>query len=179
MSDTPMSDPPASSRITLVVAVAENRCIGRDGDLPWHISTDLKRFKAVTMGHPMIMGRKTFRSIGRVLPGRPNIVVTRDRDFRADGVEVVHSLDAALDAARAHGTGEVMVIGGAEIFDQALPLADRLDICQVHAEVPGDTFFPEIDPAHWRETARAYHEPEQPGGPAFSFVVYDRVAKDS
>ena len=174
-----MSNSPHPSRITLVVAMAENRCIGRDNMLPWHISTDLKRFKAVTMGHPMIMGRKTFRSIGRVLPGRPNIVVTRDRGFHADGVAVVHSLDAALDAARAHGSGEVMVIGGAEIFEQALPLAGRLDICHVHADVPGDTFFPEIDPAHWRETTRAYHEPEQPDGPAFSFVVYDRVAKDS
>ena len=174
-----MPDTPRSPRITLVVAVAENRCIGRDGDLPWHISTDLKRFKAVTMGHPMIMGRKTFRSIGRVLPGRPNIVVTRDRDFRADGVTVVHSLDGALDAASAHGTGEVMVIGGAEIFEQALPLADRLDICHVHAAVPGDTFFPEIDPAQWRETSRRDHDPEQPGGPAFSFVVYDRAAESS
>ena len=131
-----MPDTPRSPRITLVVAVAENRCIGRDGDLPWHISTDLKRFKAVTMGHPMIMGRKTFRSIGRVLPGRPNIVVTRDRDFRADGVTV-------------------------------------------HAAVPGDTFFPEIDPAQWRETSRRDHDPEQPGGPAFSFVVYDRAAESS
>jgi dihydrofolate reductase len=174
-----MSDTPQSFCITLVVAVAENRCIGRDGDLPWHISTDLKRFKSVTMGHPMVMGRKTFQSIGRVLPGRPNIVVTRDRDFHADGVEVAHSLAAALDAARAHGTGAVMVIGGAEIFEQALPLAERLDICHVHADVPGDTFFPEIDPAHWWETSRAYHDPEKPGGPAFSFVVYDRSAKGS
>ncbi|MAN80186.1 MAG: hypothetical protein CMM77_03460 [Rhodospirillaceae bacterium] len=174
-----MPDTPPSSRITLVVAVADNRCIGRDGDLPWHISTDLKRFKAVTMGHPMVMGRKTFRSIGRVLPGRPNIVVTRDRDFRAEGVDVAYSLAAALDIARAYGTGAVMVIGGAEIFEQALPLADRLDICHVHADVPGDTFFPEIDPAHWRESSRDYHDPENPGGPAFSFVVYDRVAGGS
>lgn len=171
-----MPDMPHPLRITLVVAVAENRCIGRDGDLPWHISTDLKRFKAVTMGHPMIMGRKTFRSIGRVLPGRPNIVVTRDRDFRAEGVEVAHSLRAALDAARAYGTGEAKVIGGAEIFEQALPLADRLDICHVHADVPGDTFFPEIDPGQWRETARSDHAPERPDGPAFSFVVYERAA---
>ena len=174
-----MSITPETPSVTLVVAMADNRCIGRDGDLPWHISTDLKRFKAVTMGHPMIMGRKTFRSIGRVLPGRPNIVVTRDPDFHADGVEVAHSLDEALAAAHAHGTGEIMVIGGAEIFTQAWPLAGRLDICHVHADVPGDTFFPEIDPSHWIETSRAYHEPEQLGGPPFSFVVYNRVADGS
>ncbi|MEQ8228578.1 MAG: dihydrofolate reductase [Rhodospirillales bacterium] len=170
-----MTETAGMAPVVLVVAMAENRCIGRDGDLPWHISTDLKRFKAVTMGHPMIMGRKTFLSIGRVLPGRPNIIVTRDRDFQAEGAEVAHSLDEALAAARAHDTGAVMVIGGAEIFEQSLPLADRLDICHVHADVPGDTFFPEIDPAHWRETSRTDHDPEQPGGPAFSFVTYDRA----
>ncbi|PIW26804.1 MAG: hypothetical protein COW30_13185 [Rhodospirillales bacterium CG15_BIG_FIL_POST_REV_8_21_14_020_66_15] len=174
-----MTQSPEKPLVTLVVAMAENRCIGRDGGLPWHISTDLKRFKAVTMGHPMIMGRKTYLSIGRVLPGRPNIIVTRDRGFRVDGAEVVHSLEDALAAAAAHGTGEVMVIGGAEIFAQALPLADRLDICLVHADVPGDTFFPEIDAAHWIETSRTYHDPELPGGSAFSFVVYNRAARGS
>jgi dihydrofolate reductase len=174
-----MSDRSDKFPITLVVAMAENRCIGRDNMLPWHISTDLKRFKAVTMGHPMIMGRKTFLSIGRVLPGRPNIIVTRDRDFQAEGAEIVHSLEDALAAARAHGSGEIMVIGGAEIFEQSLPLADRLDICHVHADVPGDTFFPEIDPAHWTETSRDYHDPEQPDGPPFSFVVYNRADGES
>lgn len=172
-TDTSEAEPDAE--IVLVVAMAENRCIGRDGDLPWHISTDLKRFKAVTMGHPMVMGRKTFLSIGRALPGRPNIVVTRDRGFRADGIEVAHSLEDALAAAAAHGTGRIMVIGGADIFDQTLARADRLDICHVHADVPGDTFFPEIDSSHWTETSRAYHDPEKPGGPAFSFVVYERA----
>ncbi|MEQ8507194.1 MAG: dihydrofolate reductase [Rhodospirillales bacterium] len=170
-----MTETVGMSPVVLVVAMAENRCIGRDGDLPWHISTDLKRFKAVTMGHSMIMGRKTFLSIGRVLPGRPNIIVTRDRGFQAEGGEVTHSLDDALAAARAHDTGAVMVIGGAEIFEQSLPLADRLDICHVHADVPGDTFFPEINPGQWRETSRTGHDPEQPDGPAFSFVTYDRA----
>ncbi len=165
----------ADCPITLVVAMAENRCIGRDNMLPWHIPTDLKRFKAVTMGHPMIMGRKTFLSIGRVLPGRPNIVVTRDRGFRAEGAEIAHSLEDALAAAKTHGTGEIMVIGGADIFGQALPIADKLDICHVHAEVPGDTFFPEIDPAHWAEAAREDHNPDQTDGPSYSFVVYNRA----
>lgn len=170
-----MSENQENPPIVIVVAMAENRCIGRDGDLPWHISTDLKRFKRVTMGHPMIMGRKTFQSIGRVLPGRPNIIVTRDKAFHAEGTEVCHSFEDALSAAKAHDTGAVMVIGGAEIFSQSLPVADRLDICHVHADVPGDTFFPEIDPSHWAETSRAYHDAEEPGGPAFSFVTYDRV----
>jgi len=161
-------------RLNIVVAMAENRCIGRDGGLPWHIPTDLKRFKRVTMGHPMVMGRKTFQSIGRVLPGRPNIVVTRDPGFRAEGAEVVHSFEDALKAAAAHGSGETMVIGGADMFGRALPLAGRLDVCHVHADVQGDVFFPEFDPSHWTETSREYHEPEQDSGPAFSFVVYDR-----
>tara|TARA_Y100000813_G_scaffold181069_1_gene149863 strand:+ start:814 stop:1317 length:504 start_codon:yes stop_codon:yes gene_type:complete len=164
----------ADCPVTLVVAMAENRCIGRDNMLPWHIPTDLKRFKAVTMGHPMIMGRKTFLSIGRVLPGRPNIIVTRDRDFRAEGAEIVHSLEDALAAAKAHGTGEIMVIGGADIFGQALPIADKLDICHVHAEVPGDTFFPEIDPDQWTEASREDHNPDQSDGPSYSFVVYNK-----
>ena len=164
----------ADCPVTLVVAMAENRCIGRDNMLPWHIPTDLKRFKAVTMGHPMIMGRKTFLSIGRVLPGRPNIIVTRDRDFRAEGAEIVHSLEDALAAAKAHGTGEIMVIGGTDIFGQALPIADKLDICHVHAEVPGDTFFPEIDPDQWTEASREDHNPDQSDGPSYSFVVYNK-----
>ena len=174
-----MSEMPPHPRITLIVAMAENRCIGRDGGLPWHIPADLKRFKAVTMGHPMIMGRKTFQSIGRVLPGRPNIIVTRDPDFRVEGAEVVKSFDEALDAAARHGTGEIMVIGGAEIFACALPLADRLDICHVHAEVPGDVFFPDVDPSHWIETCRVYHPSTESGGPAYSFVVYQRTVPKS
>lgn len=166
-------------RLSIVVAMAENRCIGRAGAMPWHLPADLKRFKRVTMGHPMIMGRKTFQSIGRVLPGRPNIVVTRDRGFRAEGAEIVHSFEDALAAAAAHGTGEVMVIGGADLFARALPLADRLDICHVHADVPGDVFFPDFDPSHWRETFREYHGPDQDGGLAFSFVVYERAVQPS
>lgn len=165
----------ATPRITIVVAMAENRCIGRDGDLPWHISTDLKRFKAVTLGHPVVMGRKTYESIGRALPGRPNIVLTRDLAFAADGIDVAHTLEDALAMATDHGSGEIMVIGGAEIFTLALPMTDRLDICQVHADVPGDTFFDEIDLSEWRETSRQDHAPEKPGGPAFSFVVFERL----
>ncbi len=140
--------------LVIVVAVAENGVIGRDGGLPWRLSTDLKRFKADTMGQPIIMGRKTHVGIGKPLPGRLNIVVTRDRAFRSEGVEVVHSLTDAITLARAKGrcmagADHVCVIGGADIYRQALPLADRLQVTHVLAEVDGDARFPPIDPEVW------------------------------
>lgn len=154
--------------ISLVVAVARNGVIGRDGSLPWRLSSDLKLFRRLTMGKPIVMGRRTFASLGKPLDGRDNLVVTRDRGFAADGVEVFHSLGAALDRARvlasASGTheaiGEVMVIGGAELYAHALPLADRIYWTQVDAEPDGDTRFPVFDRSEWRETAR---EPIQQG----------------
>lgn len=161
--------------VTLIVAMSENRCIGKDGAMPWHLPADLKRFKRVTMGdkdegHPMIMGRKTFQSIGRVLPGRPSIVVTRDASFRPAGVQAVTSLEAALDAAAGHGTGQIMVIGGGQIYAEALTHADVLDICEIHAEIAGDTFFPEFDRAQWCETFREDHPANSADDPAFAFV---------
>ena len=160
-------------RVTIVVAMAENRTIGKDGDLPWRLPADLKHFKAVTMGKPILMGRKTWESIGRPLPGRLNVVITRDADYRADGVTVVHSLEGALEAARESGADEACVVGGAEIYRLALPLADRLELTEVHAAVEGDTAFPAFDPADWSETARARFEAED-GRPAFSFVSLER-----
>ncbi len=141
--------------IAIYVAIAENSVIGRDGGLPWRLSTDLKRFKADTMGKPVIMGRKTYEGIGKPLPGRLNIVVTRDRGWRAEGVEVAHSLDDAIRLAEARvrcmaGVDEVCVIGGGQIYGQALPLADRLHVTHVLAAVEGDAHFPPIDPAVWR-----------------------------
>jgi dihydrofolate reductase len=170
--------PPAPA-IVLVAAVAENGVIGRDNALPWRLSSDLKRFKALTVGKPVVMGRKTFLSIGRPLPDRTNIVVTRDRNFSADGVVVAHSLNAALQAARddAHrrGVDAIMVIGGTDIFEQTMALADRLEITHVHARPAGDTTFPPIDAKLWRAVARAEH----PAGPrdeaAFSTVTYQRA----
>ena len=169
-------------RFSVVVAACKHsRGIGAAGKLPWSLRSDMAYFKQLTRStadpvkrNAVIMGRKTFLSIGRVLPGRPNIIVTRDRDFRAEGAEIVHSLEDALAAAKAHGTGEIMVIGGADIFGQALPIADKLDICHVHAEVPGDTFFPEIDPDQWTEASREDHNPDQSDGPSYSFVVYNK-----
>jgi len=166
-------------RLSLIVAMAENRMIGLDGAMPWHISADLKYFKQVTMGAPVIMGRKTFQSIGRPLPGRMNIVITRDTDFRADGIEVVHDLEAARRKAEAisliEGKNEVFVIGGAQIYALALPAADRLYLTEVHSSPPGDTWFPEIEMGEWREISRESHEPESEGGPGFSFVILDRI----
>ncbi|MDY0957972.1 dihydrofolate reductase [Sphingomonas sp. CFBP8993] len=151
--------------IVLILARATNGVIGRDGGLPWHLPADLKRFKALTMGRPMIMGRKTFDSFPAPLPGRPHIVLTRDRDWQAAGAEVVHDRDAALALA---GEGEVFVIGGAEIFDLFRDRADRLELTEVEAAPEGDTI---VAPFHgWREVARKHH-PAQDGRPAYSFVT--------
>lgn len=160
-------------KTTLVVAMAENGVIGRDGGLPWRLSTDLKRFKATTLGKPIIMGRKSWDSLPRrPLPERRNIVVTRDRAYAAEGAEVAHSLDEALALAR--GAEEVCVIGGGEIFISALPLADRLDVTHVLAEIEGDTVFPSMDPEEWRVVASE----EIPAGERDSHptrhVVYER-----
>lgn len=146
-----MIEAKSEPKIVIVVAVAANGVIGREGDLPWRLSTDLKRFKALTIGKPVLMGRKTWASLGRPLPGRPNIVVSRDARFKAEGAENAPSLDAALDRARAHaaelGVDEVCVIGGGEIYRQSIGMADILHVTEVQAEVEGDTLFPAIDPA--------------------------------
>ncbi len=144
--------------IALIVAVAENGVIGRDGGMPWHQRSDLRRFRALTMGKPVVMGRKTFQSLPKPLDGRDNIVVTRDRAFAVEGVLVATSLEAAIDlardCARRHRTDEIMVIGGAEIYAGALPWADRIYLTRIHAAPEGDTYFPEPDPAQWQEVRR-------------------------
>ena len=163
-----MQKPP----ITLVVARAQNGVIGRDGKLPWHIPADLKRFKALTMGSVMIMGRKTFDSLPGLLPGRRHIVLTRDRDWEADGAEVARSVE---DALRLAGGEPVSVIGGAEIFRLFLPIADRLDLTEVLADIDGDTHM--ADPREtgaWRETFAEDHAAED-GRPPFRFITLQRV----
>lgn len=164
----------AAPPVVLVAAVARNRVIGSKGDLPWRLPADMKRFKAITLGKPMVMGRKTFESIGRPLPGRRTIVVTRDADWSADGVETARSLEAALALARSGQPDEIVVAGGGEIYAQALPLADALRLTWVEAEPAGDALFPALDPADWRETAREPHAAEGER-PAFAFVDYSRV----
>lgn len=155
--------------ITMVVARAGNGVIGRDGGLPWHLPADLRHFKAVTMGKPIVMGRRTFESIGRPLPGRHNIVLTRG-DWTADGVTVVADLAAALAAA---GGGEVAIIGGATVYAAALPLVRRVHLTEVHAEPAGDTILPSFDPAIWIETTRDDHADDD-GTPGYSFVTLER-----
>lgn len=163
------------ANLAIIAALADNRVIGRDGALPWRIPADVRYFKSVTMGKPVIMGRKTFKSIGRPLPGRLNIVVTRDTHFRADGVTSASGIDAAIElASSAAGTGEIMVIGGAEIYVLTLPHARRLYLTEVHATIAGDTRFPRFEPADWVEFSREEHTQEQPIQLAFSFVVLDR-----
>ena len=165
-------------RLAAIVAAAENGVIGRNNALPWHLPGDLQYFKRVTMGKPIIMGRKTFESIGKPLPGRSNIVITRDAQFQADGVRAVNSLAAALrvaeDIALIDGVDEVVVIGGAEIYRESLSQASRLYLTQVHARVEGDAYMPEVEWSDWRETARE-HFPAQGANPYdYSFVVFER-----
>ena len=170
-------------RLSLIVAMAKNRTIGLDGAMPWHIPEDLKFFKRVTMGHPVIMGRKTYQSIGAALPGRTNIVVTRNKDFEAADADVVYDLLEALTKAKATeelwrpdgGREEIFVIGGADIYGQALPEAQRIYMTEVHQELPGDAFFPELAEGEWKETDRLNRDPETPGGSAYSLVILDRV----
>lgn len=152
--------------------MARNRVIGRDGKLPWHLSADLKRFKAITLGHHIIMGRKTWESIGRPLPGRTSIVVTRNPSYVAAGATVVSSLAAALESAR--GDTEVFVIGGAEVYRDALPQADRIYVTELQADYEGDVHFPPLIPAQWRAGKRERHAAED-DKPAWDLLVYDRI----
>ncbi|MBX3568963.1 MAG: dihydrofolate reductase [Rhizobiaceae bacterium] len=167
-------------RVTIYAAVAGNGVIGRDGGLPWRLSADLKRFKADTMGKPIIMGRKTWEGLGRALPGRLNIVVTRDAALRADGAEIVRSLDEAIVLARTRGRcmagppDEICVIGGGEVYRQAIPVADRLHITHVLAAPDGDTRFPEIDPGIWAVLSREPHPAGEKDSHATVYTVYGR-----
>lgn len=156
--------------IVLIVARAENGVIGKDGGLPWRLPADLKHFKAVTMGTPMVMGRRTFESLPGLLPGRRHIVLTRESGWRAEGAEVVHSVDEAIAAAQGPS---LSVIGGADIFRLFLPLAGRIELTEVHADIEGDTTIPPFDPADWREASREDH-PAADGRPAYSFVRLER-----
>ena len=158
--------------VTIVAALGRNRVIGMDNRMPWHISEDLKRFKALTMGHPVIMGRKTFESIGKALPGRENVVITRSHDFEAPECRMVHSLEEALAAAGA--AAEVFVIGGAEIYALALPLADRLQLTEVDAAIDGDAYFPDFDRSAWREVSRKPGSTAGPDRLRYDFVTYER-----
>ena len=161
--------------VSIIVAQAENGVIGLNNQLPWRLSNDLQFFKHITMGKPLIMGRKTFDSIGKPLPGRLNIVLTRDSAWSVDGVEVVHSLaDAIALANRQHK--EIMVIGGEQIYRQAIDIAQRIYMTRVHTYVEGDAVFPELDDHQWRETIKQSHDKDETNSAHHDIVVLDRIA---
>jgi dihydrofolate reductase len=164
--------------LVLVAAVAENGVIGRDGKLPWRLRSDLKHFRALTLGHPVVMGRKTYNAIGKPLPGRTNIVITRDPAFAADGAVTAPGLAAALDVARGdalrRGVSEIMIIGGADLYGQTIDRAVRLEITLIHARPQGDSVFPPIDRARWRELQRCEHSAGPDDDAAFTTLIYAR-----
>ncbi|GAB3173061.1 dihydrofolate reductase [Telluribacter humicola] len=160
--------------VSFIVAVSENSVIGADNDLPWRLPDDLKRFKRLTMGSPMIMGRKTFESIGKPLPGRTTIILTRSEDYQVEGAEVVHSLEDALKLARSLKTEEVYVIGGGEIFNQAMPQAGRIYLTKVLTSIEGDTFFTIPDLENWQETYHEFHSADERHEYSFIFLDLER-----
>ena len=161
--------------ISFVVAYDRKRAIGKDNRLPWRLPDDMKHVREVTIGKPMIMGRRTWDSIGRPLAGRTTIVLTRDREFRCDGCLIARTADEALKLAGA--APEVIVFGGARVFEEFLPLADRIYLTEVETEVDADTYFPKVDPSQWREVERTRHPADERHAHAFSFVTLDRVRK--
>lgn len=171
---------PLKTPIAIIVAVAQNGVIGRDNQLPWRLPGDLKHFKAATLGKPIVMGRKTFLSLGKPLPGRTNIVITRDENFRAEGIVIAHSLDDALraadDIAQRDGAPEIMVVGGAEIYAQALPLAQTLYYTRVLLDAEGDAFFTAIDWSQWRCVEEQKFPATDVATPAYCLLRYRRIA---
>ena len=159
----------------MIVAMGENRVIGTGGSIPWHLPADFKHFKVLTTGHPIVMGRKTFESIGKPLPDRTNIIVTRDADYQYDGVVVVGSPDAALTAAgAAEGADEVFIIGGAEMYKLFLPQANRVYLTVVHGAFEGDTFFPELNVNDWRLVSSVTNIKDEKNAFDFTYKIYDR-----
>ncbi|ODS24843.1 dihydrofolate reductase [Candidatus Endobugula sertula] len=165
--------------LSIIVAMANNRAIGKDNNLLWHLPEDLKYFKRITMGKPIVMGRKTFESIGRPLPGRLNIVITRQKDWQHEGITVAHSIAQAIELAQAQslidGIDEIMVIGGAEIYRIALPQTDRLYLTRVDAEIDGDAFFPAVSENEWKEIARESFAASNNNPYDYVFSVLERV----
>lgn len=160
------------SQLSIIVAVANHNVIGINNTLPWHLPEDLKRFKALTMGHHIIMGRKTYESLGRLLPGRKTIIVTRNPNYLVEGAIVVNSLEAALTASGADD--EAFLIGGAELYQIGLAVAEKLYVTEIHADFEGDAFLPEFDLDQWQEVARERHQTES--GLAYSYATYQRVS---
>ncbi|MGN7819416.1 dihydrofolate reductase [Chitinophaga varians] len=161
-------------RVSIIVAASENNVIGINNQLPWRLSTDLKYFKSTTLGKPIVMGRKTFESLGKPLPGRPNIVITRQTDFRPEGVYVEASIDEAIAKAKTFEGEELFITGGSQIFEQAWHLVERIYLTRVYAVVPGDAFFPAIHGSEWTLVRDERHEADEKNDHAFSFQVWER-----
>lgn len=162
-------------KISLIAAVAKNGVIGRQNDLPWHLPDDFAFFKRKTSHHPIIMGRKSLEALGKPLPNRTNIIITRNQDFKAQGVTVVHTLNDALTQARTVNQNEIFVIGGAEIYAMALPVATTLYLTEIHKAYEGDAYFPAFDKSEWQEISRRPHPADERHEAAFDFVEYERT----
>jgi len=160
-------------QLSIIVAMDRNRVIGKGDTLPWHISSDLKNFKKITMGKPIVMGRKTHESIGRPLPGRENIILTRDENYSSESCTVLHSMDDIFEHCK--DVEEVMITGGSEIYKLSLKQATRLYLTEVHTEIEGDTFFPEFDRDKWKEVSREDHKSDEKNEFDYSFVLLERV----
>lgn len=163
-------------RVSIIVAASENNVIGINNQLPWRLSTDLKYFKSTTLGKPIVMGRKTFESLRKPLPGRPNIVITRQTDFQPEGVYVVGSIDEAIAKAQTFEGDELFITGGSQIFEQAWHLVDRIYLTRVYTVVPGDAFFPAIHGSEWTLTSDERHEADEKNEYPFSFQIWERYS---
>ena len=162
-----------NKQVTMIAAAGENNALGKDNQLIWYLSDDLKHFKNLTKGHHVIMGRKTFESMPKALPNRTNVVITRQKDYEAENAHVVHSLEAAL--AFVEDDEQPFIIGGGEVYRQGLDYADSIELTRVHEEFEADTFFPDIDPAKWREVWRENHDKDEKHKHAFSFIRYEKI----
>ena len=162
-----------NKKVTMIAAAGENNALGKDNQLIWYLSDDLKHFKNLTKGHHVIMGRKTFESMPKALPNRTNVIITRQKDYKAENAHVVHSLEAAL--AFVEDDEQPFIIGGGEIYRQGLDYADSIELTRVHEEFEADTFFPEIDSAKWREVWRENHDKDEKHKHAFSFIRYEKI----
>ena len=160
--------------ITIIAAIANDNALGKDNDLIWHLPADLIRFRKTTTGHHIIMGRNTYESIGKPLPNRTTVIITRNSDYKAEGCVVVNSIAAALEIAK--DDASPFIIGGAQIYKEAITMVDQLDITEVHHEFEADVFFPEIDPSIWKETKREQHQPDEKNKYSYSFVSYTKRA---
>jgi dihydrofolate reductase len=161
--------------LSIIVALSENNVVGVDNKLPWHLSADLKRLKSITMGHHIIMGRKTFESFGKPLPGRTNVIITRNKKYKANGTIVVFSLREALEIAKKDK--EAFIFGGGEIFREALPMVNKIYMTKIHQYFTGDTFFPELNRREWIEVTREDHQPDEVNKYSYSFITFEKIKR--